>query len=212
MLQQVRFLTGLTTFGLLMFGTTGCGEESGAAAQTAQPAQTQTATEDQPNKEIFNYIAYSPTFASAGQPTAEQLNQQQQMGVERVVYLAFSDQERSLPAEDRVVKELSMSYLQVPVDWKAPQKREYDLFAAAMNVEPDRKTLLHCQANFRASAFALLYRVLELGVPLGQAKADMNAVWIPNSTWTNFILEVLTANSVRTDCSACDWTPSTIGD
>ena len=129
-----------------------------------------------------------------------------------MVYIAFSDQEHSLPAEDRIAKDLGLNYLHIPVDWKAPQKRDYDLFALAMQLEPERKTLLHCQANFRATAFAMLYRVLQEGVPLGQAKADMNSVWVPNSIWTAFILDVLKDNNVDTACSACDWAPSTIGE
>jgi len=98
------------------------------------------------------------------------------------------------------------------VAWRAPQAGDYYLFAQAMQLAPERKTLLHCQANFRASSFALLYRVLELGVPLAQAKTDMNKVWTPNSIWTQFILDVLKDNDVDPNCSGCDWTPSTIGE
>jgi len=105
-----------------------------------------------------------------------------------------------------------MSYLQIPVDWKTPKKSEYQLFAQSMLLEPGRKALLHCQANFRASSFALLYRVLELKVPLAQAKADMNSIWTPNSVWTTFILDVLQDNGVDPNCDGCDWTASTIGE
>ena len=161
---------------------------------------------------IFNYYEYSPLFASAGQSTEEQLGELQQRGFERVVYIAFSDQERSLPSEDRIVKKLGMEYVHIPVDWTAPLESEYRAFAQAMTANPDSKTLLHCQANFRASVFSMLYRVLELGVPLDEAKADMNKVWVPNTVWTNFARTVLTNNSVNPDCGGCDWTPSTIGD
>lgn len=161
---------------------------------------------------VFNYYDYSPRFASSGQPTAAQLAELQADGFQRVVYIAFSDQDRSLKAEDRIVKELGLDYIHIPVDWKAPLAREYDAFARAMRAAPERKTLLHCQANFRASVFALLYRVLELDVPLAQAKADMNRVWVPNVVWTQFARGVLQANGVDADCAGCDWTPSTIGD
>lgn len=171
-------------------------------------AETDPAVE----KGIFHYIAYSDRFASSGQPSADQLKAQKAAGVERVIYIAFSDQKHSLPAEDRIAKELGLNYLHIPVDWTAPQKRDYYLFAQAMLLEPERKTLLHCQANYRATAFALLYRVLENDVPLATAKADMNSIWVPNSVWTNFILDVLKDNNVATDCENCDWTPSAIGE
>ena len=189
----------------------GCASPTNATDTSQTKAANKiSATETQ--SDIYNYLAYSQAFASAGQPTEQQLLSSAEAGVERVIYLAFSDQERSLPAEDRVVKKLGMSYLQVPVDWRAPQPREYYLFAAAMQIEPERKTLLHCQANLRASAFAFLYRVLELGVPLREAKADMNQIWVPNGVWTQFILQVLKENDVDPSCNGCDWTPSTIGD
>lgn len=193
---------------------TACAVENGATT-TKTPAAASNSTADidaTTKKGIYNYIEYSDRFASSGQPTAEQLKAQKAAGVERVIYIAFSDQEHSLPAEDRIAKALGLNYLQLPVDWTAPQKRDYYLFAQAMLLEPERKTLLHCQANFRATAFSLLYRVLENGVPLGEAKADMNSIWVPNRVWTNFILDILQENNVDTACSACDWTPSTIGD
>ncbi len=154
--------------------------------------------------QIFNYKSYSTSFASAGQPSAEQLQAVADAGFERVIYLAFTDHERSLPAEDRVVKSLGMEYVQIPVDWEAPRQGEFNVFASAM----EGKTFLHCQANFRASAFAMLYRVIHDGVPLNEAKADMNAVWTPNVTWTNFIRATLEANDIDPDCAGCDWEPS----
>lgn len=155
----------------------------------------------------INYVRYSEHFASAGQPTAEQFAALAASGVERIVYIAFSDQERSIANEDRVVKGLGMAYLHIPVDFGAPQVSEFEQFAAAMQTAPAAKTLLHCQVNFRATAYSLLYRVLFEDVPLAEAKADMNRIWTPNKVWTDFIFEVLRRNEVDPDCDGCDWTP-----
>ena len=157
--------------------------------------------------EVRNYRAYSDTFASAGQPSESQLEEFAAAGVKRVIYLAYSDHDGSLAHEDRIVRELGMEYIQIPVAWDAPTRSDYDLFAAVMRTAPDTATLLHCQANFRASAFAMLYRVLEGGVPLAEAKADMNEVWTPNTVWTDFVLAVLRAEGVDPACDGCDWTP-----
>ena len=72
-----------------------------------------------------------------------------------------------------------MHYAQVPVIWDAPTKADFDTFAAVMQSAPEKKTLLHCQANYRATVFAFLYRVLYLDVPLAKAKSDMNTIWKP---------------------------------
>ena len=155
--------------------------------------------------EIFNYIEYSAEFASAGQPTAEQLQAVRDAGFERVVYIAFSDQSRSLPNEDRLVKDLGMEYVHIPVDWEAPTASDFYLFAGAMQRSPGKKTLLHCQANYRASAFSFLYRVLYEGVPMATAKRDMDSIWTPNKTWRELIFEVLKENDVSPHCDGCVW-------
>lgn len=158
-------------------------------------------------QEITNFRQYSPTFASAGQPTREQFATLQEQGFERVVYLAFTNNQNAVPDEDLVVKGLGMEYMQVPVDFSNPLPSDFYAFADSMRRTPDKKTLLHCQVNARATAFSFLYRVIFEGVPVAQAKADMNSVWQPNEVWRDFIFEVLAQNNVSPDCPECDWTP-----
>lgn len=160
-------------------------------------------------EDIRNYREYSPTFASAGQPTEEQFDAVQAAGFERVIYIAFSNSRGALAGEDAVVKELGMDFLHIPVIWDAPTRSDFYTFAAAMQREPGKKTLLHCAANYRASAFAFLYRVIYEDVPVAQAKADMNDVWQPNDTWRRLIFDLLEENGISPQCEACDWEPDT---
>jgi len=155
--------------------------------------------------DIRNYKAYSPTFSSAGQPSREQLALLKKEGFERIAYIAFSNSRGAIADEDAIVKELGMDYVQVPVIWDAPTMADFYAFAGVMQREPDKKTLLHCQANFRASAFAFLYRVIYEDIPVAEAKADMNAIWQPNDTWRNLIFEVLADNDISPDCEGCAW-------
>jgi hypothetical protein len=76
-----------------------------------------------------------------------------------------------------------------------------------MQREPDKKTLVHCQVNFRASSFSFLYRVIYRDVPVAEAKADLNSIWTPNTVWTDFILGLLEENNISSECEDCDWTP-----
>lgn len=156
-------------------------------------------------EDIVNYRAYSPAFASSGQPTAGQLAELEAAGFERVIYVAFSDHRNSLANEDRLVRDLGMQYVHIPVHWEAPTAADFALVAAAIDQAPPRKTLLHCQVNFRASAFAFLYRVLYEDVPIAEAKADMNSVWTPDDTWRKLIFDVLEANGESPHCDGCDW-------
>lgn len=157
--------------------------------------------------EITNFRQYSPTFASAGQPTEEQFATIAEQGFERVVYIAFTNNQNALPDADQIVKGLGMEYMQVPVSFDNPLPDDFYAFADSMRRNTDKKTLLHCQVNARATAFSFLYRVIYEGVPVAEAKADMNTVWQPNEVWRDFIFTVMAQNDVSPECEGCDWTP-----
>lgn len=155
--------------------------------------------------DISNYREYSSTFSSSGQPTKDQLKLLKDDGFERIVYIAFSNNGNAFADEDIVVKELGMDYLHIPVLWDHPTNSDFYTFAGAMSLTTERKTLLHCQVNYRASAFSFLYRVLYEDVPVAVAKADMNSVWQPNETWQKLIFEILEENGESPHCDGCSW-------
>jgi len=157
--------------------------------------------------EVINFRQYSDRFASAGQPTREQYQSIAEEGFERVVYIAFTNNPNALSDADQVVKELGMEYMQVPVDFSNPLPDEFYAFADYMERNRDKKTLLHCQVNARATAFSFLYRVIYDDVSIMDAKTDMNTVWQPNEVWRDFIFEVLAQNNIDAECAGCDWTP-----
>lgn len=126
-------------------------------------------------------------------------------GFERIVYIAFSNSGKALAEEDVIVKELGMDYVHIPVVWEKPTADDFYAFAGAMQRASDRRTLLHCQVNYRASAFSFLYRVLYENVPVAQAKADMNSVWEPDDTWRELIFDILEENDVSPHCDGCSW-------
>jgi protein tyrosine phosphatase (PTP) superfamily phosphohydrolase (DUF442 family) len=155
--------------------------------------------------DIVNYREYSADLSSSGQPTEPQLQAVADSGFERVVFLAFTDHDESLANEDRLVKGLGMEYAHIPVNWDAPRAGDFYMFAGLMERAPEKKTLVHCQVNFRASSFSFLYRVLYQDVPLDVAKEDLNSVWVPNETWQRFIFDVLEENGRSPDCDSCLW-------
>ena len=78
------------------------------------------------------------------------------------------------------------TYVHVPVSWHAPSAAELEAFLLVMAANPEKKILVHCSANYRASAMTYLYRVLELDADPEEAMADVRAVWEPNETWLSF--------------------------
>lgn len=157
--------------------------------------------------EITNFRQYSPSFASSGQPTRDQFQTIADNGFERVVYIAFTNNQNALSDADQLVKSLGMEYMHVPVSFDNPLPDDFYAFADSMQRNTGKKTLLHCQVNARATTFSFLYRVIYEDVPVAEAKADMNTVWQPNAVWRDFIFEVLAQNGLSPDCESCDWTP-----
>lgn len=170
---------------------------AGAAAQEAAPEAS----------DIVNFVRYTENFASSGQPSREQLQAVADEGFKRVVYIAFTNNPGALADEDIAVKGLGMEYMHIPVDFSNPLPADFYAFADSMRRDPGKKTLLHCQVNYRASAFSFLYRVIYEDVPVSAAKADMNAVWRPNEVWRDFIFQVMAENGKDPHCRGCDWTP-----
>ena len=154
-----------------------------------------------------NFIAYEEGFASSGQPTPEQIAALAEQGYERVIYLAFSDHDTSLAAEDRHVEASGMHFVQIPMIWNKPTMADFEIFSAVMSAGAKPKTLVHCQVNYRASTMSMLYRVVHQGVSVGDAKDAMNQVWTPTVEWRDFIFAVLEAHGIDSSCDACDWTP-----
>lgn len=155
--------------------------------------------------DILNYLEYSSNFASAGQPTEEQLTLLKSAGFQRIVYIAFSGGETAIANEDEIVKGLGMEYVHIPVIWDKPTAADFYAFADVMQRYPDKKSLLHCKVNYRATAFSFLYRVLYEDVAVADAKTDMNTVWQPNETWRELIFSVLEENGKSAQCEGCDW-------
>ena len=155
--------------------------------------------------ELTNYRAYSPMLSSSGQPSAEQLEAVRDAGFERVVFLALTNSEGSIENEDSIIRGLGMEFVHIPVIWDTPSPDDVANFLALMSGAPEKKTLVHCQVNYRASAFSFLYRVLHEDVPVGEAKDDLDSVWTPNETWQQLIFDVLEANGVSPDCDTCLW-------
>jgi protein tyrosine phosphatase (PTP) superfamily phosphohydrolase (DUF442 family) len=159
---------------------------------------------DEPT-DIDNYLQYSPSFSSSGQPSAGQLKALSKAGFKRVIYIAFTDNKTAIESEDRVVKSLAMDYVHIPVDFDQPTLDDFEDFAAVMNRNRDTRTLLHCQINLRASTFSFLYRVIYGGVALSVAKSDLDTIWQPDKVWYLFIVDVLKSHGLSEKCDDCDW-------
>jgi protein tyrosine phosphatase (PTP) superfamily phosphohydrolase (DUF442 family) len=137
--------------------------------------------------DIFNFYQLSPTIATAGQPTANQLASVHGAGYRSIVNLAPGTHENALPNERELVESLGMEYIHIPVQFDRPLAADFDRFCEVMNQDRDAPIFVHCAANLRVSSFIYLYRTIELNDDRDLASADLAKIWQPNPVWQAFI-------------------------
>jgi protein tyrosine phosphatase (PTP) superfamily phosphohydrolase (DUF442 family) len=140
-------------------------------------------------KDIYNYWFYHEKLSSSGMPTADQMKSVAEAGVQVVINLAPHDVPRALPDESELVHSLGMKYINIPVTWRAPEPEALTRFMDAMDVHTDKKIHVHCEANYRASAFIMMYRVLRLDWKKEDAIPVMERMWNPEDfpIWQKFL-------------------------
>jgi len=140
-------------------------------------------------KDIYNYWYYDEKLSSSGMPTSEQMKPVAEAGVQLVINLAPHDVPTAIPNEDELVNGLGMEYLNFPVTWRAPEREALTNFLDAMDANAGKKIHVHCEANYRASAFIMMYRVLRLDWKKEDAVPVMERMWNPEDfpVWEKFI-------------------------
>ncbi|WP_434931114.1 protein tyrosine phosphatase family protein [Shewanella sp. HL-SH5] len=94
---------------------------------------------------------------TAGLPTPEQFALLQQAGVKTVINLIPNDNPNALKNEQQIVTGLGMGYHNISVDWQQPKLEDVEQFFALMKANNNQPVVVHCAANYRASAFYYLY-------------------------------------------------------
>jgi protein tyrosine phosphatase (PTP) superfamily phosphohydrolase (DUF442 family) len=125
---------------------------------------------------VVNFHGIDDGLLTSGQVLPEHVASLTENNIDLVVNLAPASEERN-GQEGYLIAEQGISYVQIPVAWDQPTDQDLELFFAIMDARQNRKTLVHCFANYRGSAFTYLYRVLRLDVNEAEARKDLEAVW-----------------------------------
>ena len=143
-------------------------------------------------QKIFNFIQVNDSIATAGQPSVEQLKSLAGAGYQSVINLATYDKRYSLEDEAGTVAELGMAYHHIPVDWEAPQEADFIEFERVMLALPAGKTLIHCAANYRVTAFYGLFALKHLGWSEGQLDELRAQIWAGSEfpIWEEFVAKM----------------------
>ena len=143
--------------------------------------------------EIYNARRIDDRLITGGQPTEEQLRAAAAEGFDTVVNLAPHGNENALPDEAGLVGALGLTYHHVPVVWTNPTEADFAAFEQVMTeLPPESRTLVHCAANFRVSAFYGLYAIKHLGWSVEQAEEFRAPIWAGSDhpVWETFISQM----------------------
>ena len=128
---------------------------------------------------------------SSGQPTAAQLELLAQAGVCSVVNLTLNDDTANLLAksqqEDRIVLELGMQYIHVPLLWDCPSANSALFALKAIHHLQDQLVWVHCTQNRCTASLMYLYRRFYMHMPINEAQDLLHKVWEPDETWSGLI-------------------------
>lgn len=136
---------------------------------------------------ILNYIKINENISTAGQPTKEQFQLIKDENFEIVINLALSSATNALENEDRVVTELGMTYIHIPVDFEKPKLSDAKQFLLLLQAFEGKKVFVHCAKNYRVTAFIYLYHKHILNTHFDNINLSMFEEWSPNENWQNLM-------------------------
>ncbi len=133
--------------------------------------------------DILNYIKINELISTAGQPTKEQFQAIKDEGFEIVINLALSTATNALENEDKIVTQLGMTYIHIPVDFENPQISEVKQFLNIMQALAANKVFVHCALNYRVSAFMYVYHKYILQTPFEEVDLSLIEEFMPDEKW-----------------------------
>jgi protein tyrosine phosphatase (PTP) superfamily phosphohydrolase (DUF442 family) len=161
------------------------------ACGIAPASSAQDASIDAPS-----VVPISARLVTSGQPTTEALAGLGAQGFEAVISLAPLTARGAARREAAIVGRQGLAYVALPISFDDPKESDFDAFVRAMAKFRDRKVLVHCRVNMRASTMVFLYRVVVLKERPEVAYEAVAQVWSPVGPWKRLIVEVLRKNGI----------------
>ena len=91
--------------------------------------------------------------------------------------------------QNKIVTELGMLYIHIPVDWEAPTVEDLKVFFGVMEALDGQKVLVHCAMNYRVSAFMYKYLTLIKGHEHDASTSPILRSWQPSmsDSWKSIL-------------------------
>ena len=139
-------------------------------------------------KRIKNYVPISEKLHTCGQITGESLGALEAEGVEAIISVN-AEEFGAIESLKRQAQAKGIKFVNVPVSWDNPTISSLEDFFDAMDQNKGAEVLVHCQLNWRASAFVYLYRTLRLKESKKEAEKALKKIWNPEKypAWDAFL-------------------------
>ncbi len=146
-----------------------------------------------------NVVPIADKLATSGQPPASSLAVLSAEGFQAVIYLAPNTVQDAVPEEQDLLRQQGVEFVHIPIPFDAPSEAHLQAAFAALDRLSGKKTLVHCQVNFRASTVTFLYRVLRLHQDPALAWEAVTRVWVPQGPWRKLVTDQLTRHRIKFD-------------
>ncbi len=129
---------------------------------------------------IPNFLKLTDQVWTGGQPWLEHLSKLKDAGIKVIINLR-AHAEHQGQREEAKVKELGMSYFNIPVDSHAPDELDADDFLKLTDEQlKSAPVFIHCTAAVRVGAFWMIRRVLRDGWDYNKALEEANRIGLNN--------------------------------
>lgn len=147
--------------------------------------------------DAFNFKKVSESISTAGLLSEQQIDALKQEGYASVINLLPNDSEYALAGEKERIENQGIRYEYIPVEFNAPMEHDYVEFENTMVALKGNKTMVHCAANYRVSAFYAIYARRNLGWSVSKAEEHIASIWNPaeHDPWETFIAHMLQTSS-----------------
>ena len=132
---------------------------------------------------ILNYIKINELISTSGQPKLEDFKHIANEGFEVIINLAMHSSSNALENEDKIVADLNMTYIHIPVNFENPKLSDLKLFLTILQSLEANKVWIHCAKNYRVSAFMYVYHKYILHTPFEQIDLSIFEDWQPSLAW-----------------------------
>jgi protein tyrosine phosphatase (PTP) superfamily phosphohydrolase (DUF442 family) len=144
-----------------------------------------------------NVVVIDSKLVTSGQPSAEALAGLKGEGFDAVIYLAPSSVSDASKDEPEILSRQGVEFVHVAIPFGTPTEAHFEAVSAALTRLKDKKVLVHCQVNMRASTMVFLHRVARRKESPSTAYEAVSRVWSPQGPWKEMAQGILRRNGIE---------------